>query len=36
MTLTALGINDSKRKRGTLEREDIELQGCNMLKESPF
>ena len=36
MALTALGIYDSKRKRGTLEREDTELQGCNMIKESPF
>ena len=36
MALTALGINDSKRKRGTLERKDTELQGCNMIKESPF
>ena len=36
MAWTALGINDSQRKRGTLEREDTELQGCNMIKESPF
>ena len=36
MALTALRINDSKRKRGTLEKEDTELQGCNMIKESPF
>ena len=36
MALTTHGINNSKRKRGTLEREDTELQGCNMIKESPF
>ena len=36
MALTTHGINNSKRKRGTSEREDTELQGCNMIKESPF
>ena len=25
-----------KGRGGTLEREDTELQGCNMIKESPF
>ena len=25
-----------KGRGGTLEREDTKLQGCNMIKESPF
>ena len=36
MALPTHGINDSKRNRGILERADTELQGFNMIKESPF